>query len=95
MPYISNASQRRAKLIEALQQLKKIVFETTDVDGLDGDLNFVITTLLLMTLQEKRYQTLERVIGLLECVKMEFYRRMVSPYEDKKIIENGDVYPKP
>lgn len=31
------------------------------------------------------------IIGLLESVKFEFYRRFVSPYEDIKIEENGDV----
>jgi len=31
------------------------------------------------------------MIGVLECVKQEFYRRKVAPYEDIKIIENGDI----
>lgn len=31
------------------------------------------------------------VLGMLECCKMELYRRHVAPYEDEKIIENGDV----
>lgn len=25
------------------------------------------------------------------CAKQEFYRRVLSPYEDKKIKENGDI----
>jgi hypothetical protein len=32
------------------------------------------------------------VIGALECCKLELYRRMVAPYENTKIKENGDVY---
>jgi len=31
-------------------------------------------------------------MGVLECIKQEFYRRAVAPYEDKKKEENGDVY---
>ena len=31
--------------------------------------------------------------GALRCAQMEFYRRVAAPYEDKKIQENGDVYP--
>lgn len=31
-------------------------------------------------------------IGALEAAKLEFYRRVVAPYEDKKIFDNGDVY---
>jgi hypothetical protein len=33
------------------------------------------------------------VVGALDGAKAEFQRRVVAPYEDKKIRENGDVYP--
>lgn len=39
------------------------------------------------------YQTLNDVIGVLECIKLELYRRLIGPYEDKKMKENGDVLP--
>ncbi len=26
-----------------------------------------------------------------DCAKLEFYRRIMAPYEDKKIEENGDI----
>lgn len=31
------------------------------------------------------------MVGVLECAKLEAYRRIASPHEDKKIDENGDV----
>jgi hypothetical protein len=31
------------------------------------------------------------ITGVLENIKQEFYRRAASSYEDKKIIENGDI----
>ena len=31
----------------------------------------------------------EEVLGVLQCVSYEFYRRAVVPYEDKKIEQNG------
>ena len=31
------------------------------------------------------------MFGVLECVKLEFYRRLATPYEDVKCDENGDV----
>jgi hypothetical protein len=31
------------------------------------------------------------LIGMLECAKLELYRRSVANYEDEKILENGDV----
>lgn len=37
------------------------------------------------------YQTINDVIGALEGAKAEFQRRVVAPYEDQKIIENGDL----
>lgn len=60
-----------------------------------GDLNYHITRLLCryVTEQGLSYRTLNDVVGALECAKQEFYRRVVIPYEDHKIIENGDVYP--
>lgn len=32
------------------------------------------------------------ILGALEGAKLELYRRKISPYEDIKIEENGDVY---
>lgn len=57
-----------------------------------GDLNYCITTLCNKYLDEVRYSELNAIIGVLECAKMEFYRRMVAPYEDIKARQNGDVY---
>jgi len=58
-----------------------------------GDLNYIITTLIIGILgNEPHYKDYNEIIGVLECVKSELYRRQVSGYEDKKAIENGDVY---
>lgn len=62
-----------------------------------GELNFLITQLIIEFLsRQARYPNYEQynaMVGVLECVKMELYRRMISKYEDKKKKENGDVYP--
>ena len=57
-----------------------------------GQLNYAITNLLLAT-QPKTYAHYNELVGLLECVKLEFYRRAVAAYEEQKILDNGDVYP--
>jgi hypothetical protein len=59
-----------------------------------GELNFFITTIIDSYIHKntKCYTTLNEVIGVLECAKLELYRRIVSPYEDVKIEQNGDVY---
>ena len=35
----------------------------------------------------------EETRGAIRCASMEFYRRMLVDYEEKKIKENGDVFP--
>jgi hypothetical protein len=59
-----------------------------------GELNYVLTMIVLGYHKRKgaRYQTINDVIGALEGAKAEFQRRIVAPYEDAKILENGDVY---
>ena len=60
-----------------------------------GELNFAITALVDRYLEDKgeiRYAHLNEVIGAIDCAKLELYRRVAAPYEDKKIAENGDVY---
>jgi hypothetical protein len=66
-----------------------------ELDGLPngpGELNYLITKLCLDYLGTESYSKYNEVIGVLECAKLEMYRRAVAPYEDKKIAENGDVY---
>jgi hypothetical protein len=61
-----------------------------------GDLNYVITRAVDAYLARKgvSYANLNEAIGVLECAKLELYRRIVAGYEDRKIAdpENGDVY---
>lgn len=59
-----------------------------------GELNYVLTRILVayLKLHAPNYITLNDILGALEGAKMEFYRRVVAPYEDKKREENGDVY---
>lgn len=61
-----------------------------------GEINYAITILLLDWLGENggmNYTNLNTLVGVLECAKLELYRRMAAPYEDRKCAENGDVYP--
>jgi hypothetical protein len=42
--------------------------------------------------KQNKKASADEVVGVLECAKLEIYRRIAAPYEDKKIVENGDVY---
>ena len=59
-----------------------------------GELNYLVTIIAIRYVQEGEvsYRKINDAIGALECAKLELYRRLAAPYEDKKIIENGDVY---
>ena len=59
-----------------------------------GQLNYAITTTVDRFLDQEgvSYASLNAAIGVLECAKLELYRRVAAPYEDIKCAENGDVY---
>ena len=59
-----------------------------------GQLNWVISEAVAYYVKDHglSYQTVNDVVGALDCAKMEFYRRLASRYEDHKIRENGDIY---
>ena len=90
MPYIKTKDRLR---IEYCAEDKNAIGLLSDAIKTEGDLNYVITRLCHEFIKKigKKYATLNTVIGVLECAKQEFYRRIVSPYENLKIKENGDV----
>jgi hypothetical protein len=58
-----------------------------------GDLNYLISTLLDDYIGPTiSYAKINDVIGVLECAKMELYRRLAVDYENEKAHLNGDVY---
>lgn len=59
-----------------------------------GQLNWAITELIREYLDHKgsSYGVYNEVIGMLECCKLELYRRVIANYEDSKCELNGDVY---
>jgi hypothetical protein len=59
-----------------------------------GQLNYAITRLIAnhLTARTKSYSNINEVIGVLECAKLELYRRIAVPYESAKLEQNGDVY---
>lgn len=59
-----------------------------------GELNYAITFTLTEYLKTHKlsYQTINDIVGALEAAKAEFQRRVVNPYENLKMAQNGDVY---
>ena len=59
----------------------------------EGQLTYCLYTLLKSYIEKHgcNYDMLCKCMGSIENTKHEFYRRVIAPYEDKKIEENGDV----
>jgi len=87
LPYIK--SEKRKKYEKIIQELVSIL-KSLPPEEVDGDLNYVVTK-LLKEVYPLRYYHINKAVGLLECIKLEFYRKVAAPYEDLKIKESGDV----
>lgn len=63
-----------------------------------GELNFKITSIILEYLYELNpsepncYAEYNEVLGVLECCKLEIYRKLIAKYEDRKCLENGEIF---
>ncbi len=85
MPYVNSEARSRLAAGEAPRNA--------------GELNYAVTRLVDAYLLGRgreagrvRYAHLNEVMGVLECAKLELYRRVAAPYEDEKQAESGDVY---
>jgi hypothetical protein len=85
MPYVTSEARHR--------------LDAGDPPRNAGELNYALTRLVDAYLAAQaegagrmRYAHLNEAIGVLECAKLELYRRVVAPYEDGKQAETGDVY---
>lgn len=81
MPYIKK--DNRAKYDLYIRELKPKT---------PGDLNYIITKICSNQIKDLSYSEINKIVGVLECAKMEFYRRISVPYEEEKRKENGEVY---
>ena len=87
MPYIKQ--EARVRICETLSNCESLEYVPP------GDLNFAISDMLNDWLIDNggiSYTNVNALIGVLECAKLELYRRVLSPYEDQKCHDNGEVY---
>lgn len=80
MPYVESAV--RASLEDGRKPTKP------------GELNYLVTKLLdsFLVMSGVSYTSINAAIGVLECAKLELYRRIAASYEDQKMSDNGEVY---
>lgn len=88
MPYIKETSRTFVD-----DKIEKII----EVIETEGELCYCIYAILVRFCKKFKkdnlfcFNIIARCISAIECAKLEFYRRIVAPYEDIKIKENGDV----
>lgn len=95
MPYIDETS--RKILDQYIDDLSNAI--TNCSDNLDnenvmtvlGDLNYCVSRLFGKVMGNTSYVKVAMLTGVLENIKQEFYRRVAVPYEEEKIVVNGDI----
>jgi hypothetical protein len=93
MPYIRD--DKRKQIESELDQLIIKFLDTEEEGGTAGRFNYLVSSIMGAILNNDErvsYARINELIGVLECAKMELYRRVATPYEDDKSRINGDVY---
>ncbi len=87
MPYIEH--QDRDQYDDYIEGLLTQLFKNGSPSG---HLNYIFSTMLkTIFISDMRYDTANKILGVLNAVTLEFYRTQVADYENLKIKENGDI----
>ena len=94
MPYINESA--RVELDSSIDNMVDCLTHGNDVSNeefttLLGEINYTFSRILAKSMGQTSYSKIAMITGVLENIKQEFYRRIAASYEDKKIVENGDI----
>lgn len=87
MPYIKK--EQRPSIDELVNPLIAHL-KSLPLEDQDGSLNYAVTRIIKHVYPQK-YFHFNRALGVLTAITQELYRKIVGPYEDTKISENGEV----
>lgn len=84
MPYIPQESRKKFD-----RELESLAMKVEN----QGELNYCIYKLSRLIIQRagESYENLSMCSSAMEHAKLEWYRKVLAPYEDKKIKENQDI----
>lgn len=96
MPYINESERLELDecidtMISCIRDTKTNLNNPSDLKNHLGRINYAFSRVLAGLMDKPSYNKIAMITGVLENIKQEFYRRIASPYEDKKIVENGDI----
>lgn len=87
MPYIKQ--EQRPPIDQLINPLIDHL-KSLPMEDQDGSLNYAITKIIKHVYPQK-YFHFNRALGVLTAINQELYRKIIDPYEDTKISENGEV----
>ena len=96
MPYIPE--DKRKIYEDLINDLSNAIVDNTLYDQHLGHLNYIFTMLIneyhkkIKLNKNVSYRDINSYIGVLECCKLELYRKVAASYENEKEEENGKVY---
>lgn len=87
MPYIKK--EQRPAVDDLINPLIEYI-KSLPMEDQDGSINYAVTK-MIKSVYPVKYFHLNRALGVLSAITQELYRKIIGPYEDIKIKENGDV----
>lgn len=92
MPYIKQEKRTQIDKTIDVEKTLNLLTENGGSNWDPGDLNYIFTRFVWAIFKKyPNYTTANQLVGVLECVKQEFIRRHLNPYENQKIEKHGDI----
>lgn len=96
MPYIKEEERLELNLaieymVKAIKDDKTSLNNPYNFANFLGRINYCFSRVIMGVMGSVSYSKIAMATGVLENIKQELYRRIAANYEDKKILENGDI----
>jgi hypothetical protein len=96
MPYVNEEDRKELdfcidQLTNCIRDIKHSLNNPHDFSIYLGRINYCFSRIISGLMGNPSYTKIAMITGVLENIKQEFYRRVASPYEDQKILQNGDI----
>ena len=94
MPYITK--DERTQYDDLIEQVTTKLLNKFPADNgrdfSEGDLNYIVSSITWKLFDvSPSYKRGNKLVGCLDCIKHEFFRRRLDGYESKAIEKNGDI----
>ncbi len=93
MPYITEKDRPRVCYVDYTNSIPMLKINLEQIYTA-GEMQYAIAEIIKSYIERKglNYQHCNDIMGALIGAQMEFYRKVVGPYESKKEEQNGPVY---